>query len=183
MLQSCQGTVRVRSWHLWQTQGTLSEIFDFLTWFSTRSLSLERRLSFRLWTQCLCTAQPTSHVRAARENIKRDSSTKFRDPGSQFESPSDPQHKHNGVCGFVGEVVQRQHDKNAAPLHLNEWPSFQYLLRGPGEHKTPFTKVFWQWSEAVVECLTHSCNFTLQTMLLYFSLKKTKNLWRSPILQ
>lgn len=106
MLQSCQGTVRVRSWHLWRTQGTLSEIFDFLTWFSTRSFSLERRLSFRLWTQCLCTAQPTSHVRAARENIKRDSSTKFRDPGSQFESPSDPQHKHNGVCGFVGEVVR-----------------------------------------------------------------------------
>lgn len=100
------GTVRVRSWHFWQTQGNLSEIFDYLTWFSTWSLSLECTLSFLLSTQCLCTVLPTYHVRAARENTKCSSCTKFRDPGSQFESHSDPQHKHNGACGFVGEVVR-----------------------------------------------------------------------------
>lgn len=105
-LLSGQVTVRVTSPPWWQTQGPLSEIFDFPTWFSTRSLSPEHTLSFWVWAQCLCTALPTSLVRPARENTRRDTRTKFRDAGSQSESPTDHQHKHNVACGFVGEVVR-----------------------------------------------------------------------------
>lgn len=188
MLESWQGTVRVRSWHSWQRQGTLSEIFDFLTWFSTRSLSLERRLSFWLWT--LCTAQPTSHVRAARENTKCKSRTKFRDLENQGHSMSPTQTPNTNIMGFVGEDVRG----GGAATTWQECSTHCISMSGrhsnicsevPANTKLPLPKfsnndlrLLWNVSHIPVTWLCKLC----KNVVLFWHPKKKKNLWRSPIL-